>query len=652
MARDWRGMMENLPDNVNKSCKLNILNLPSHTSILFALIALVVLGAALASLLPGSQLCWAPIVLGLTLLPLRDFLRRPDHEISRWKMAHHPDEQPTVVLERELASLGADRPPKVIITDRFVEAHAFGSFRRIYLGLGRPLAEQLSSGLQDPDSRRRKQYRTILAHELSHFINKDVWLVWLSRGLLKMMILVMVLNLWIGLNFASFLIENGPEVLQSEFWIALSQHMFSDIAAFDLLPIYNSLCQQNPELIERLADPTSRVENWRPFLFNLTSSHWPFAISGILLFLIHWPWLLRVRELYADARAASLMGEAAIVREALSVYGILVGLAPTVPSRWRRLREWFSSLPKRIPLLSKLLARRPSPKQRIKCLADPTQAFGSWCGIVVSGGLAVALLDLVLRGTLTTSYVYEPGSHLPFLAAFLILATWLLPQICVAGSLRQGLARKIVLIASLFTVVRLIPQLLDAIVGLLMLLGDKENYGALLDLWVYSMFSGFATEVPRIVGVEVSWSQIIEWHMMRPLAYFALLMPPTLSGFLLTDAWLKRRVLTWYRLGKRVRRLFWGISGLLALFLALVVIPVYNRLFFPHVYEGWSAAMLAGMVFTLVVVLAGGALFWYYDRKLAERCPYCNTLVPETYHLGKRCEACNWLLHPWLIANY
>ena len=108
----------------------------------------------------------------------------------------------------------------------------------------------------------------ILVHELGHFLNRDVWLMWLSYGLLKMMVLVMALNLWIGVSLALFVIENGPEVLQPEFWTALSQHIFPNVPSFDLRAIYGMLYQQNPFLIERLADPAQRLENWQPFFLN------------------------------------------------------------------------------------------------------------------------------------------------------------------------------------------------------------------------------------------------------------------------------------------------------------------------------------------------------------------------------------------------
>jgi len=127
--------------------KLNVLALPSHTAILFALIALVVLGAALASLLPHSGLWWPPIVIGLTLLPLRAFLQRPDQVIRRQGLIHYDDET-TAVIEEELASFGVEQRPTVLIADKPLGARAFGTFRRHYISFGRSLAQGIAEGLR------------------------------------------------------------------------------------------------------------------------------------------------------------------------------------------------------------------------------------------------------------------------------------------------------------------------------------------------------------------------------------------------------------------------------------------------------------------------------------------------------------------------
>jgi len=406
--------------------KLNILALPSATAVLFALIALVVLGAAFSSLLPGSQLWPLPIVIGFTLLPLRDFLGRPDRHMAQSGLTIG-DNPAAAELQQTLAGLAPHLSPavQVAVSVRSAEAHAFGAFRRRYVGLGRALAGRLANALRDADPDRRQQARAVLAHELAHFLNRDVQLVWLAYGLLKMMVLVMAVNLVISIMLVSFVIEVGPEVLQPAFWTALSDHLAAMLPGLprpDLLPIFEMLRDGNPALVQRLADPARRIENWQPLFLYLVSSHAPFFLSGAILWGYYWRRLLRTREFYADARAAALVGDAQVIPRAILMHKLAVSMAQAAPvSReagfgWR-LRAWAagqlrplrSRLPE-WPLLRQQLAWSPPAEERRACLADPLVAFGGERTIAVSAGLAVVLLDLVQRGTLTAQHIMEPGA--------------------------------------------------------------------------------------------------------------------------------------------------------------------------------------------------------------------------------------------------
>src|SRR5438105_3764892 len=66
--------------------RLNIFALPSRTGILFFLIAAVILVPVLAMLVEDTPL-WEPFVIfWMLVLPVRSFLRRPQHEPARWRM--------------------------------------------------------------------------------------------------------------------------------------------------------------------------------------------------------------------------------------------------------------------------------------------------------------------------------------------------------------------------------------------------------------------------------------------------------------------------------------------------------------------------------------------------------------------------------------
>ncbi len=650
--------------------RLNILALPSATAILFALIALVVLGAAFSSLLPGSQLWPLPIVIGFTLLPLRDFLHRPDRHMAARGLTITGNPA-AAELQQTLAELapGLSPPVQVAVSAQPLEAHAFGAFRRRYVGLGRGLAGRLANALRDADPNRRQQARAVLAHELAHFLNRDVQLVWLAYGLLKMMVLVMAVNLLISLLLASFVIEVGPEVFRPEFWMTLSDHLADLLPGLprpDLAPVFERMRAGNPALVERLADPTRRIENWQPFFLYLVSSHAPFFLSGALLWGYYWRRLLRTREFYADARAAALVGDAGVIPRAILMHKLAVSMARAAPAGqeggfgWR-LRAWGnrlrSGLVLRLPearLLRQQLAWSPPDDERRACLADPLVALGSERTIAVSAGVAVVLLDLVQRGALTAQHIAEPAAYVPMLAGFAVFAMWTLPRVCAGQTLRGGLWRSLLLILAWFTAIKLLPYVGDLFAGTLMMITDPAGWGRAIDLWVYSMTGSLGPDLPAMVGAAVSWAQILEWHVLRPMAFFALLMPPALFLCLAADLALKERVLSWYALGGRVREVFWMISGGVALILALLVIPLLDRVLFSYVYQTWSFWEVVGMIFVIVLGLAGAVAFGLADRRWGKRCSHCGRQVDAEFRPGLHCPApgCHQPLHGWLAASY
>lgn len=649
--------------------KLNILALPSHTALLFGLIALVVLGAAFSSLLPGSQLWPLPVVLGLTLLPLRDFLHRPDRHMADSGLAVEPNAA-AAELQRTLIELAPQLTPpvQVAVSKQPVEAHAFGTFRRRYLGLGRGMAGRFANLLRGANPAYCNDARTILAHELAHFINRDVQLVWLAYGLLKMMVIVMVVNLLLSLLAVTFILEVGPEVLRVEFWSALSDYLagaLPGLPRLDLTPVFAAMQAKNPALIAQLADPARRIENWQPFLVYLASCHTPFFLSGVFLWAFYWQRLLRVREFYADARAAALMGDAEFIPRALLRGKLIAGLQPLSPkppdplARGPRpllhaARRALERLRPQALAFQQQNRQAPTNQAREECLHDPLVAFGSERSIAVSVGLAVILLDGVQRGTLTALHITEPGAFVPMLAAFLAFGLWTLPRVCAGRTSRRDLWRSLVRILAWFTALKLVMYVADLLLGLVMMVSNPASWGRVLDTWVYGMVGAMGPDLPSIVGSQVSWAQVLEWHTLRPLAFFGLLMPPVLFGWLAADAALKRRALTWYGLAERVRGMFWAISGGLAALLALLALPLLNRVLFGYIYTSWSALELVGVILALLLVAAGATAFVRADRRYGRRCPRCGRQVADEFQPGNVCPAadCGQPLHEWLIAPY
>lgn len=655
------------PSTSEASPKLNILALPSFTAILFGLIALVVLGAVFASMLPGSQMWWPPIVLGFTLLSLRDYLRRP----RTWLRRHHlvPADaalvdagqadaqlrQAAESIQRELIDLAGDSPPPLVaLRSPSLGIHAFGTGRQRYVGMGQKNAEALGSRLRSANEKKRLPVRAILAHELAHFLNRDLPMMWLSYSLLKMMILVMLANLWIGFGLSLFIIDVSPEVLQPVFWDQLEQFwagLLPGLPAPNLDWVLPWLEQQNPAVFARLVDPEQSPSIWTTFFLFQVSAYLPFIISGIVLFGLFWRRLLRVRELYADARSAALVGSDQAVKEGLALHAMWSKLSTASPNSrrfsidWPRLKSIYQAL------VAPQFANHPDYKVRKDCLAVPHKVFGSWRSMAISTSLAVLMLELILRGALTAGLIYQPGAHLAFAAGFVVFSLWLLPQWCLGGRRDVNLKWAMLGLVLLYTAIKLAPYLLDLAAVLLVMATNAEGWGAALDLWIYALAGVTGDDLPRMMGEEITWAQFILWHILMPLAYFAVVMPVTLLGFLALDGVLKRRTLTWYALGSRVRRVWLLETVVLLAVLLLVIVPLTSRLFFPWVYETFTPTALTGLGAGLAVLALGAAVYLVASRRWAKRCR-CGAPVAGDFDLGDTCPSCGARFHEWLIASY
>jgi Zn-dependent protease with chaperone function len=647
------------------SPKLNVLALPSFTAILFGLIALVVLGAVFTSMLPGSQMWWPPIVLGFTLLSLRDYLRRPRTWLRRYRLApadvalaaegqeNAQLRQAAESIQRELIDLAGDSPPPLVaLRSPSLGIHAFGTGRQRYVGMGQKNAKALGSRLRSANEKKRLPVRAILAHELAHFLNRDLSMMWLSYSLLKMMILVMLALLWISFGLSLFIIDVSPEVLQPAFWDQLEQFLAGLLAGLptpDLDWVLPWLEQQNPAVFALLADPEQSPSIWTTFFFFQVSAYLPFIVSGIVLFGLFWRRLLRVRELYADARAAALMGSENAVRNGLALH--TTWTLTTVPNSRRFTINWPRLKSIHQALVAPQFANHPDYVVRKDCLAVPQKVFGSWQSMAVSAGLAVVMLELVLRGALTAGLIYQPGAHLAFAAGFVVFSLWLLPQWCLGSHRDARLKRAVLGLVLLYTAIKLAPYLLDLAAVLLVQAINAEGWGAAIDLWVYALAGVTGDDLPRLMGVEITWSQFILWHILTPLAYFALVMPAALLGFLWLDGALKQRTLTWYGLESRVRRVWLVETLVLLMGLLLLIVPLTSRIFFPWVYNAFTPSALAGIGAGLAVLMVGAAAYLWAGRRWDRRCS-CGAPVAGNFDLGSTCPSCGARLNDWLIASY
>jgi hypothetical protein len=232
-------------------------------------------------------------------------------------------------------------------------------------------------------------------------------------------------------------------------------------------------------------------------------------------------------------------------------------------------------------------------------------------------------------------------------------STWLLPRVCNGSiSADHPTGRLVIQMVVVFTAVKLIPHVLDAILGVFMVTTAPGSFAKLLDAWAYSLAGASGGQLPPLLGVEITWDQFLMLHVVRPLLYYLLLMPPILIGLLWLDIRLKQRALLWYRLGVGVKRTFGLMTGVLAIGSALVIVPILNHLMFPQIYSSWSSLALVEMVIGVLALGAGMLVYLRYDHALGSICPKCDKRVEGGYRLGNKCDKCGAELHGWLVATY
>jgi len=625
-----------------KRPKLNIFALPSRTTILFALIVLVILLPILVSLAEDTPLCEPFIVFWMLLLPLRSFLRRPDQEIRRGRMTDLAPQFPALArhIDRLAAQAGLCREPRVLVSnEQGTGLRTFGSFTRHYLTIPVDRAPRLQTDLESHDRDRREGAEAILLHELSHFANRDIVPPFFAHSLLW------VAAIFLGLSLFTTLLNP---------FLYNTLVTFFDFSALWPSEVLRLIQATDPEIAQALINPPQvGPATWQRYVLFVFTAHWPLILGSLFLLVFFWRALLRTRELYADARVAQWQGTANIIRQEILREAVrkMIQPVPGFPPLPARIRQgvgfFFLGLTSNRWLFS-LLATHPDRRTREECLEYPDRVYGSDLAIAVTAGVTVVLLNLTLGSLFLSRYLRGPNATIPFILGFTIPSLSMLPSLCAFTGSSTELRRRIIWLALIFTGIKLIPQYALGLVVAVAVIADPRA----IELAAYTLV-GVGGETLPPLGVPVSF--VIEVFVLRPAILFTFVMPLTLFLFLLLDARLRRAALTWYGvpvIQKHPVAFFWGLTGWLALVLWFVVLPFYNAATVPTAHTLLDPMILIRMVLTLVISVIVVALLATIHRRYAGHCPKCGGQIPGPYRLGMTCPHCGELIHPWLVANY
>lgn len=620
--------------------RLNLLALPSRTMLLFSLILAVVFIPILATFFSPSPICAPCLLLGMIVLPLRYFLRNPEHTIAQQQLAAPTaDDRLLCATVAELArNIAHIEPPRVLISKTATTSvWTFGTFRRAYLAFSEAMARELRRLLQGNGAQVARA-RAILLHELAHLQHNDVWLASLARSVLVVTIVFMALNLIV--HWLTPLLYYG----------FIRFYDFTQPPWSQLIP----LMERDTPNIREMLDPNNPIvaARWVDYRIAIFSSFMPLIVGSVLLLIFFWRALLRTRELYADARVVEWQnGDAEPLWEGLTVASTVESIQPK-RRNWRdRIGGWLSGLrlmeTERGGRWRTWLTSHPHSEQRRATLDAPYKIYGDDLSIALVSGAAVVLLNFNLLSLFYSANLRGPNSVPAFALGFTVISLSLLPFLCqYEGALRTlfGKVRKIVFI---FTGIKLIPQLFGAFLLTYVAFVEPSFLQRGLEVSVRAdLPSGFANE---LLGL------FLENFVIRPAILFALFMPAFLIGYVFLDLWVKCKMLYWFGfefLARHSAFVFAYSTAILALVLIFVILPIVDWITIPTAHDPLEPSVLAPIILFTIIGIIHFIMFQVLDQKYARICPHCKRHVASDYKLGLRCEHCGTSLNSWLVANH
>lgn len=620
--------------------KLNLFALPSQTTLLFAGIFLVIGVPLLAGFTLRFQVLLPLLPVVVLLLTVWDFLAEPDRQLARLRAAPLPPDGEW--LTRQVIDLTRDvAVPMPILrmtsADNVKMPFVFGTWRRRWLIVPAWFFTKWPSGpraTNDDDD-----LDVVLRHELAHFANRDAWLTALARSLLKMTVAV-----------------------GSVYWFMWLWQPILYAVGITYLPvlreIYAPLLAIFPPDVEALmvAPPPMTPARAITYWLELTMALAPLLVGALFLWRRDWNLLLKVREVYADARVAAWLESAKPLEDALNRFRSPASTRAPVRA-WPDLRLWrrWASSKESAPLswgadLPRSDSWSPAPQPEVSMrravLRQPECVYGTSKQIGVRSGVIV-MLFYIIQASLLAPGQAGIGLELAIGAGFVVLTLGLTPLMLVHLPDAQAIRHEITTATSWFMLVLVAvlgPLILLALVAVLV-------WPQAIDIVLYAVAGASPTAFASVLDDPFGY---IVQVVIGALVAFGVVAPAVLWLTLWLDLRLKQRILTWYGapwLAQRSALTFSATTLVLGVALWLGVLPLVSVLAFPFILE-IEAGAIVRMVVTTMLLLAAGMIFWRSDQRWHGRCPTCGGEIADPPQLGATCAYCHDTLAPWLLARY
>lgn len=628
--------------------KLNIFALPIQTWILVVIVLGIIYGTLVSiSANRGAPPLW-PLMLGLFILSVLSWLAWPEQAASKHHFLPAQEEFPRLqaCILYLARCVGVKRVPRLMISERADVLYIYGGWRRWHIGIGGLRAATMEDLLADPDA--QPYVEAILLHELQHFKLGDHRLIGYTQFLLRMgyqfigwaSFFLLGLTLTLASMTDDFLKQSPAQ---------LAARLDAQMPGFGIGPMLLAAMPSQDEWLT-MRQQVATISFTRVVLYTFGNTYAILVISTVLI-LFFWSKMLRLRELYADARVAQLQGTSVYLVEARYVASPSTNIAD--PARikqtsWQlckaNIQTIWALLLSNVPPLQRWLSTAPTPNQRKASLKDPKQVFDRWTGSALLIALAVGVLEQLMGGTAAIWYFAEWPLHVVVLSIFVLLSLN-----AIVGSVigRPVLRENLKIINTVMALRAAVPLII--IVSLIILGPDAItsflNFGAMWTLGVRSAdqsSTAISTQSILLEMIGVSVAQLlITWIV--------------LFGATWVQLQVTQRVLSWYGFPKAsqwMMRIIYGSILMIACFLTLGILPIVTHLALLQFREALSPTLWIMSIVMLAVVIAAYGWFRWQDGRYRGRCPSCQTVLPDFFSFGRRCSVCGLLLHEWLYVFY
>lgn len=637
--------------------KLNILVLPSQTTIMAVMIIISIHGTFFMFAINIRYFIFWPIFIALIFISFKSVLDWPNRSIKKYKLVN-ASEKHRFLQERVdciCGKIGLKNIPVVMISQKDIGPEVIGAFRRRIIAMGEEKADKLQEISKDVEG--IEIIDAILLHELSHFHLGDNLLIGYTKSLLSDSIKMTIWLSFLGILLASITIMLMLDMVNNynrEYVLDLYKVspfpidwdiIFKMFMSFNEFEVFKRLIQEQELLL----------------LFVLVTVSTFYISSIIFLFpALLWFKLMRVRELYADVATIRYQNTIRSISMAIFEIGFKTSKIDLESVINREKREFQQNnrlsalmgifLSSRVIVLiaavwARLFSNHYDSAKRIRIFRMPHESYDNSDKLALLVGFFGIYFELLFMNMPTGLVRYVSSMNMIVSILFLFLGLGMPIYVLMGEMLFRHVIR--------FVFVALMPYMLFYLISVVSVwsiaLTNSESLPIFMSVGIkyhLGVIDGFSQEYIDFEDILLLSVQ----NIVQILAMFFILMIAIeiMRRFLC-------EIMTWYAYissGDRLKRVVYIAVILMTFVLSFIIIPLASNIVlfeFESVISIWNVIRMM-----ILIALIIYSIWWFKKMKniYSRCCLFCKNIVPGEFVLGKTCSNCQNLLHTWLLVDY